>query len=289
MLQLTEEMKSLLRHVHVNMPWHYLPKYLEMVLALGMNIEIGFDATCFDTTGRKDLQRIAGRLQQAGCGITLHGPFWDLGPGSVDPLVRQVSQLRLQQFLDLLPVFDPIQVVCHTGYDPSHHRGQRQFWLEKSLAFWEPLVARAEASKTVLLLENVWESGPGFHQQLLEQIDSPHLGFCLDVGHQNSFSRTPLHIWLETLGGFIKEIHLHDNDGSEDAHLPVGQGNIDFLLLFGFLRNQGKSPLLTLEPHEEEHLAQSLQGLESILAQLPNSIAPARDSVSTTEYASWPL
>jgi len=59
----------------------------------------------------------------------------------------------------------------------------------------------------------------------------------------------------------LKEIHLHDNDGNQDAHLPVGQGNIDFAVLFAFLRDVGQDPLLTLEPHHEEHFAESLEGL----------------------------
>lgn len=288
MLQLTEEMKNLLRHVHVNMPWNWLSQYLEIIVELSMNIEVGCDATCFDNTTRKDLQRLAERLQRGSCTITLHGPFWDLSPGSVDSLVRQVTHLRLQQFFDLIPLFEPVQVVCHTGYDPRHHRGQRRLWLERSLACWEPLVVRAEMSKTFLLLENVWEYDPTLHQELFKQIDSPYLGFCLDVGHQNSFSQTSLRLWLETLGDFIREVHLHDNDGNEDSHLPVGQGNIDFLLLLSFLQNHGKNPVLTLEPHQEEHLAESLQGLANILAQLPPCSTPVQHP-ATQEGVSWPL
>jgi sugar phosphate isomerase/epimerase len=30
------------------------------------------------------------------------------------------------------------------------------------------------------------------------------------------------------MGQRLKHVHLHDNDGQRDDHLPVGQGSIDF-------------------------------------------------------------
>ena len=264
MSQLDDELLDVMRLVHVNVPWNILPRYLEQVTKNRLNVEIGFEGGELDRASRSELREAAGRLLRAGCRITLHGPFWDLNPGSVDFLIRQMSRLRLQQFLDLLDVFQPRQVVCHTGYDPRHHHGHRQLWMDRSLAAWEPLVKRAESCKVPLLLENVWEYDPYLHKELFESLESPCFGFCLDVGHQNSFSRTILAIWLEVLSPFLKEMHLHDNDGTGDDHLPIGRGNIDFGLLFGFLKENGIEPLLTLEPHEEAHLPESLRGLSRL-------------------------
>lgn len=254
-----------LKHVHVNMPWRYLPDYLQTILELTINVEIGLEAEHLDGVSRSVFRSVAEDLHRAGCRITLHGPFWDLCPGSSDALIRQLSQFRLHQLFDLVEVFRPIQVVCHTGFDPGHHGYHHDSFRERSLAIWEPLLARAEASKTPLLLENVWEHGPELHQQLLTALRSPYCGFCLDVGHQHSFSKTPLATWVEALGAFLKEIHAHDNCGSHDDHLPVGQGTIDFQSLFGLLRTHRLSPLITLEPHTEEHFAQSLAGLVKVM------------------------
>ena len=99
------------------------------------------------------------------------------------------------------------------------------------------------------------------HLELLERIDFPRVGFCLDLGHQHSFSETPLDKWLLATWPYLKEVHLHDNDSSFDAHLPVGSGTIDFDELFGFLIEKRISPLLTVEPHTVEHLYETLAGL----------------------------
>ena len=262
---LDEASMKALKHIHVNMPWRYLPDYLDTVIEMQINVEIGLEAEQLDGVSRSVFRSVAEKLHRAGCGITLHGPFWDLSPGSSDFLIRQVSQFRFHQLFDLAELLQPIQVVCHTGYDPSHHGGHRAPYLERSLAMWEPLVARAERSNIPLLLENVWEHGPEFHREFLTAVNSAYCGFCLDVGHQHSFSRTPLSCWLDSLGEFLREVHLHDNRGIHDDHLPIGQGTFDFESLFGHLRIRGVSPLITLEPHREDHLVESLAGLVQVM------------------------
>ncbi len=262
---LDEALTEALKQVHVNMPWRHLPDYFEMVLESRINVEIGLEAEQLDGVPRSEFRSVAAKLHQRGCRITLHGPFWELCPGSSDALIRQVSQFRFQQLFDLVEVFQPIQVVCHTGFDPRHHGGQRDSYLERSLAIWEPMVARAEDSRVPLLLENVWEYGPELHRELFAALASPYFKFCLDVGHQHSFSQTPLFAWVEALGDFLAEIHAHDNCGNRDEHLPVGQGTIDFASLFMLLRARAITPLITLEPHREEHLAESLAGLVRVM------------------------
>jgi sugar phosphate isomerase/epimerase len=263
----SEAMRRVLRRVHVNMPWKRMGSFFDLVLELRMNVEIGFGGAEMDQAKREDLQRVADALRRRGCGVTLHGPFWGIEPGCLDPLIREVATRRIQQFLDLALVFQPIQMVCHTGFDPRHHVGHRDFWLEQSHAFWKPMVARAETMKVPLLIENVWEKDPTFHVSLLEGIDSPYFGFCLDVGHQHSFSTSSLLTWLEGLSGYLREIHLHDNDGSHDHHWPIGEGTIDFQRLFELLESRGLRPLLTVEPHTEEDLVKTLRGLEPLLGR----------------------
>ncbi|HOV86758.1 MAG TPA: sugar phosphate isomerase/epimerase family protein [Syntrophobacteraceae bacterium] len=261
-----EKLQSLLRSVHVNIPWRELPKYVDTILHLRLNVEIGIEATVLDELSRPEIVAVVSQLRREGCRITLHGPFWDLSPGSVDPLIRRASRRRLQQFFDVVDSFRPIQVVCHTGFDPRHHGGHRSLWLDESLTVWEILVRRGEDLQVPLLLENVWEYGPDLHKELFGRIPSPYFGFCLDVGHQHSFSRTPLTAWLDELQDRLREVHLHDNDGSGDAHLPIGDGTIDFVGLFRFLGSRGMKPVLTLEPHREEHLAGTLRGLNRMLS-----------------------
>jgi sugar phosphate isomerase/epimerase len=264
---ITPEAVRLLEHVHVNLPWEMFDRFRDLVVERRIHVEIGFSAVDLDGVSRRRLEEASALLANAGCRTTLHAPFWELCPGSSDPLIRQVTLLRLHQFLDVAAVLQPAQVVCHTGYDPRHHEGMKARWIESSLPIWEALADRAGRIGVRILLENVWEPEPSLHRELFSRLPSEYLGFCLDVGHQHCFSEAPLDAWLEALSSRLGELHLHDNDGRRDAHLPVGRGTVDFGTLFKFLSERRITPLLTLEPHREDHLWESLEGLSRVIGE----------------------
>ncbi len=255
------------RHVHVNMPWAMVPKYMEVIRQERFHLELGFTGEDLDRLDWKALEGTVALLKSWGCRLTVHGPFWDLCAGSCDFLIRQVSLLRWHQIFDVAARIGPAHIVCHTGYDPRHHREQKNAWIQRALGLWEPLVERAHRQHVCLCLENVWEEDPSFHEEIFSRLDSPFLGFCLDVGHQHAFSRTSLREWLDVLSGRLLEIHLHDNDGTRDAHLPVGMCTINFTFLFETLVQKGRKPLLTVEPHTKEHLLKTLVNLDRVLPE----------------------
>ena len=166
--------------------------------------------------------------------------------------------------MELVPLFNARSVVFHAGYDDRRYHVQRQQWLARSQATWEPLTRRAEELGVVIHLENVYERTPEMILSLLEAISSENLGFCLDVGHMNAFADTPLVEWLDALGPYLKEIHLHDNIGQGDEHAAVGSGTAPFGELFQYLADRRVTPVLTLEPHAEASLWRSLESLEQL-------------------------
>jgi sugar phosphate isomerase/epimerase len=50
------------------------------------------------------------------------------------------------------------------------------------------------------------------------------LSFCLDVGHAN----TGLLPEFMELKSRLANLHVHDNNGKFDEHLPIGDGTVDF-------------------------------------------------------------
>ena len=94
--------------MQVNIPFRMLVEsYLDLFVTNRINPEIGMDADALDNFTGSDYQRIAKALSAYGPRVTLHGPFIDLSPGSKDPRIREITQLRLTQFLDLIPIFNP--------------------------------------------------------------------------------------------------------------------------------------------------------------------------------------
>jgi len=254
------------KHIQVNVPFGMLhDEYLERFAGGGLNPEIGFGAEALDRFRMSDYRSVAERLHAAGLSITCHGPFMDLSPAGRDPLIRDVTRRRFEQVLEVLPIFQPLSLVCHAGYDRRRYGFMKGEWLEKSADTWSWLAERLADSGVRLMLENVYEDGPGDLIALFERLSGLGVGFCLDTGHQAAFGQAPLTAWLETLGPFLGQMHLHDNCGGGDDHLALGRGSIDFDPLFEYLDSRSEElPILTLEPHQEADLQPSLDYLSRV-------------------------
>lgn len=251
--------------IFVNMPYKMLHLYVDDILLAKMCVEIGISASDLEKTDLESFTELADKLKRNGILYTLHGPFWDLCPGSEDPLIRKVAYLRLQQFLDVAQVMDPIHIVLHTGYDPRHHRYQRDLWIDRAISIWLPIIVRARKIGLRVVFENVWEEDPALHKEIFNKLKNFNVGFCLDLGHQNCFSSTKLEVWLKELRDYIAELHIHDNEGEEDSHSPPGSGTINFQYLFAFLSEQKIYPVLNIEPHNEEDFIRTFESLNLII------------------------
>ena len=239
--------------------------YIDVFVSNKINPEIGFDAYSLDTYTYSDFQEIAQRLRTAGLFITLHAPFMDLSAGSPDQEIREITRFRFNQLLSLIPLFTPKSVVFHTGYDRRRYWPLWDEWVENSLVTWSMIGETLRQADVKLMLENVYENEPEEIVVFFKKLRHLGVGLCLDTGHQAVFSSRPLGVWLESLGPFIGQLHLHDNNGKNDDHLALGEGRIDFKFLFEYLITSGIKPsIITLEPHREEDLWPSLEYLKKI-------------------------
>jgi sugar phosphate isomerase/epimerase len=256
---------TLLNKVQINIPFPMLLENLENILAMGLQPELYFSGLTLDRLSWKDAQKVSRKLEEKNTPVTFHAPFMDLSPGSGDEKIRQVTAFRFNQVMELVPYFHPRAIVFHAGYDRWRFDSDVALWLKNSLLTWRPLVERAEALDLKMALENVYEENPSPLKRLLEAVDSSYLGYCLDTGHGHIFSLVPLPAWVEVLGPWLLEVHLHDNHRQADEHLPLGFGEIDFSSIFASLRGKNLRPIYTLEPHLREHLEPSLKALEKYL------------------------
>jgi sugar phosphate isomerase/epimerase len=247
--------------VHINVPYPMLLKRFDFAIQNRIHPEIYFSGEDLDSFDEKDVRRLAETLHDNNLEITFHSPFMDLSPGGVDRKIKEVTLDRFGKVIELAEVFEPKNIVFHPGYEKWKFNGDVKLWLESSIQTWKPLVRKAESQKLILSIENVFEESPDSLLMLLEEMDSPHFRFCFDTGHHNVFSKVSLRNWIETLGGHLNEVHLHDNHHETDEHLPMGEGEFDFDALFTLLSQRGLQPILTIEPHEEEHLWRGLKAI----------------------------
>jgi sugar phosphate isomerase/epimerase len=258
-----ETIDTIIPRVQVNIPFTLLYEtYLEPFIKYGLNPEIGLDAAALDRFSIADFSKIAAEFEKHSRTVTLHGPFIDLNAGSSDPAIRGITRRRMEQLVELVPLFKPLTVICHAGYDTRRYGYFKENWSNHSTAFWSWMADQLAVHGARLMLENVYEDGPDDILFLFEKLKSRRVGFCLDTGHALAFGQSDIDAWLDLLGPYMGQLHLHDNNGKADEHLAIGSGIVDFNNLFRYLKT-GKtpSPIITLEPHAEQALWPSLEYL----------------------------
>ncbi|MGD0028694.1 MAG: sugar phosphate isomerase/epimerase family protein [Candidatus Bathyarchaeia archaeon] len=66
------------------------------------------------------------------------------------------------------------------------------------------------------------------HLRIISEVRRDNVGVCIDVGHANVGMKLKPADVLRQVGSLTWALHLHDNDGTGDQHLPPGRGNIDW-------------------------------------------------------------
>jgi sugar phosphate isomerase/epimerase len=149
-----------------------------------------------------------------------------------------------------------------------HYRGIPPLFPAERCPEWHievlgPLCAQAAEMGVTILLENA----PGLPGQIdhiahiLEVI--PALGFHLDSGHTHVEGGTDMfEKYLERIGGRLMHVHLSENDGSRDQHLPLGtipRSHIDWPARIARLKASGYDSTISLEVFapERAYLLQS--------------------------------
>ena len=116
---------------------------------------------------------------------------------------------------------------------------------------------------TALALRSMAEKieHPKFKELARNMEDQERFGVCLDVAHA-FISGSPIEPWFTALKPYIKHVHLNDNDGREDLHLPVGSGSFDWEEFNQWGRSIEKKPSFLIEVRTFEDLQRSVQYME---------------------------
>lgn len=135
--------------------------------------------------------------------------------------------------------------VLHLGW-------QRDVWNDHAHGFAREAVSHllpiARETGVRLLLENIISTGTRAQAllALLDEVDpAGEAGICLDLGHAHVDGGVLAE--LRAALPRLAHLHVHDNDGSEDAHLAPGQGSIPWPSVIEMLRAVGYSGFGALE------------------------------------------
>ena len=212
---------------------------------LARRLGLGLELTAF--TYAPELDRPAARdeakVQCAGVArLWLHGPFAELCPAAIDPLVQAVTKKRYLQAAALAKRCGASKMVVHSGFIPLVY--YPEWFAPQSAAFWREFLIDVDG--LTLCVENVMETSPDALRQVAEQVNDPRLRICFDVGH--AFCQSgELAPWLDALAPYISHVHLHNNHGSFDEHLGLPDGTLDMAAVIRQLEALAPQATYTLE------------------------------------------
>lgn len=164
------------------------------------------------------------RMTRGASGLWFHAPFAEISPCAIDPKVRALTAERYRRSIEIAALLGIRRIVIHGGYIPYVYFPES--YVEQSVLFWKEFLASAPDDLTIAL-ENVMEPDPAMLVEIASGVGDGRLGLCLDVGHANTcVSKLDALSWIEPMSAHLRHVHLHDNHGGADLHLPLGQGCI---------------------------------------------------------------
>jgi len=217
-----------------------------------------------------ECREIRTRAADAGLGVEYHAP-WD-GPYDFGLAEPHTAFVHLEQAIARAHLMGARHLICHLGrYDLEKREGRKEA-IDRVIAAVERLVPALEEAGVVLCFEdntlchdpNPLGDQPRDFALLFEAIGSPNVGMALDTGHAHVSGCT--HPYLEAFGRRIHYVHLDDNDGVGDLHLPPSSGTIDWPTLFEQLAFYGVEGSFGIE-FNEQYVADELPALRELAAR----------------------
>ncbi len=234
----------------------------------GVGIEIqvyGYDPNLLDGNWRSAVADHRAALRGFEGEIALHGVFYDMNSASLDHRIAALTRERYSTNLQVAAELGACNVVFHVNYlHVIRNPDYLEDWTRRQVDFWSDLIQLAERLNLVIALENMWEPEPGIILNVLKQVQSPHLGTCLDVGHAHLYSESlPFAAWLEQLQGWLVHFHMNNNRGLYDEHLPLDAegGIVDYGAVIPLIEALPRPPYVSLEMNNLKYLERSLRYL----------------------------
>lgn len=191
-----------------------------------------FDGWEIVAEGRHNLQLISKEFEDVASSYDLkysvHAPFSDVNISSLNKSIRMASINEIASCIRMGAELGIKRFVLHPGQHSVLSMQEKDRALMLSREGLKTLQHLASSLDVELLVENM----PGNNdigskaRELSRLLSGTGIRICFDVSH--ACLQHQLDQFLE-LRDMIGAVHLSDNDGSSDTHLPVGSGKIDYL------------------------------------------------------------
>jgi len=242
------------------MELHNLEKLLPWVLEKDRDLEIqdAYHAFVLDKIADQTADRVKELLGSGYKGrLGIHGPFYGLDLDNVDPAVRKVVKMRLEQALRMGHRMGATQMVLHSPLtlwdrDNMLHMGYGAAKIGLVQETMGEAIKMAEDFGITMVLENIQDYDPAWRVNLIDALGTDRVRTSIDTGHAHymhgRFNAPHVVDFIKTAGNMLEHVHLQDTDGSADRHWGIGEGQLPWFPIFEALGKLDSNPRLIMEP-----------------------------------------
>lgn len=179
----------------------------------------------------KNIQNLRNIDETTGLELTLHLPFSDMNLAGLNKSIRIEVIRQMKHYITLASNYINLAVI-HPGYLSPFGAQVPQAAYLTNLDSIQEICDFAADFGILIAVENmpdlpkIFGKYPDEMLEMLESIGSHNVGFTFDVGHANTVGL--VNDFLDLLADRISHVHIHDNMGKKDEHLPLGKGIIDW-------------------------------------------------------------
>ena len=194
----------------------------------------------------EEVRRVKAELGEIGLRLhSLHAPFADVDLADKDSFKRDVSLRLMMKSLDYCVELECPIMVLHANSSESLKYLTREAMKRNTIDSVKTLADYAGDLDVKIALENLLEYGANRFgstvadlKLIIRNVGSDSVGICFDTGHANTIRREGFSPEKEIIraGKKLFTLHIHDNDGLEDRHWPLGRGTIDWPKVLEALR-----------------------------------------------------
>jgi sugar phosphate isomerase/epimerase len=169
--------------------------------------------------------------------FSAHAPLSDINIGSLNPRIREVAVREITNAMHAARRMNIDTITVHPGFISPIGFLDRTAVYDRMRDSLSRIERASHDSGVRVAIENMPEmniSTGKTPQDLIKIVEGFDFGLCFDIGHAHTTGN--IEAFLEHQDRFIN-IHIHDNHGGMDEHLPIGQGTIDFKKALGALRD----------------------------------------------------
>lgn len=212
------------------------------------SVELMMDG-CFWNDINHQAVKLGAKLTEYNVEYSLHPPAWDTNLTSENKAIREASCNEYQKAILFASLIEAKYVVIHPGftYAPVFGKTEARKRAGESIA---KLNEVAKPAGIKLAVENVGYGGTAIftcdeYVEFVAGLDD-NIGYIIDTGHAflNNWDIPEL---IQRTKSRLLALHLHDNNGTCDEHLVIGQGIIDWEPVYESLRATATNFKLVLE------------------------------------------